>query len=182
MAPEQARGRTVDKRADIWAFGVVAWQMLTGRPLFAGETVTDTLAAVLTREIDWSLLPGSTPPTRGPAAALSRRRSEEAPARHRRRQARRSALATPSAIGRRRQPRGAGGCGDWRFGGTRRRCRDRAGSVPAWRQDPRRGKCGSRSQRTTRASRRSRPTGRWQSWRRAVRCGCATSPACRCES
>jgi hypothetical protein len=62
MAPEQARGRTVDKRADIWAFGVVVWEMLTGRPLFAGETVTDTLAALLTREIDWSQLPGSTPP------------------------------------------------------------------------------------------------------------------------
>ncbi|HVH27817.1 MAG TPA: protein kinase [Vicinamibacterales bacterium] len=62
MAPEQARGRTVDKRADIWAFGVVLWEMLTGRPLFHGETLTDTLAAVLTRDIDWSLLPGSTPP------------------------------------------------------------------------------------------------------------------------
>ena len=62
MAPEQARGRTVDKRADIWAFGVVLWEMLTGRPLFGGETLTDTLAAVLTREIDWSQLPGSTPP------------------------------------------------------------------------------------------------------------------------
>ena len=62
MAPEQARGRTVDKRADIWAFGVVLWEMLTGRPLFRGETLTDTLAAVLTREIDWSQLPRSTPP------------------------------------------------------------------------------------------------------------------------
>ena len=62
MAPEQARGLTVDKRADIWAFGVVVWEMLTGRPLFHGETMTDTLAAVLTREIDWSLLPASTPP------------------------------------------------------------------------------------------------------------------------
>jgi eukaryotic-like serine/threonine-protein kinase len=62
MAPEQARGRDVDKRADIWAFGVVLWEMLTGRPLFDGETLTDTLAAVLTREIDWSLLPRSTPP------------------------------------------------------------------------------------------------------------------------
>ena len=62
MAPEQARGRTLDKRVDIWAFGVVLWEMLTGRPLFRGETLTDTLAAVLTREIDWSQLPGSTPP------------------------------------------------------------------------------------------------------------------------
>ena len=62
MAPEQARGQTMDKRADIWAFGVVLWEMLTGRRLFDGATLTDTLAAVLTREIDWSLLPASTPP------------------------------------------------------------------------------------------------------------------------
>ena len=62
MAPEQARGQTTDKRADIWAFGVVLWEMLTGRQLFDGATLTDTLAAVLTREIDWSRLPASTPP------------------------------------------------------------------------------------------------------------------------
>jgi Tol biopolymer transport system component len=62
MAPEQARGRPVDKRADIWAFGVVVWEMLTGRPLFLGETLSDTLAAVLTREVTWSALPPSTPP------------------------------------------------------------------------------------------------------------------------
>ena len=48
MSPEQARGRTVDRRADIWAFGVVLWEMLTGHKLFEGETVTDVLAAVLT--------------------------------------------------------------------------------------------------------------------------------------
>jgi serine/threonine-protein kinase len=47
MAPEQARGRTVDKRADIWAFGVVLYEMLTGRKLFEGETISDTLVAVL---------------------------------------------------------------------------------------------------------------------------------------
>ena len=62
MAPEQARGKAVDKRADIWAFGVVLWEMLAGRPLFQGETISDTLAAVLTREVDWSRLPQSTPP------------------------------------------------------------------------------------------------------------------------
>ncbi len=62
MAPEQARGRPVDKRADIWAFGVVVWEMLTGRPLFLGETLSDTLAAVLTREVVWTELPRSTPP------------------------------------------------------------------------------------------------------------------------
>ncbi len=61
MAPEQARGGTVDKRADIWAFGVVLFEMLSGRSLFAGETVSDTLAGVLKNEIDYSALPPSTP-------------------------------------------------------------------------------------------------------------------------
>ncbi len=62
MSPEQARGGTVDKRADIWAFGVVLFEMLTGKRLFTGETVSDTLAAVLRQEIDWRALPASTPP------------------------------------------------------------------------------------------------------------------------
>ena len=61
MSPEQARGKTVDKRADIWAFGVILWEMLTGRRLFAGETVSDTLAAVLRADLDWKELP-SLPP------------------------------------------------------------------------------------------------------------------------
>src|SRR3954470_6433332 len=57
MAPEQARGKPVDRRADIWAFGLVLYEMLTGKQLFgAGDTVTDTLAAVLTQEPDWSAL------------------------------------------------------------------------------------------------------------------------------
>jgi serine/threonine-protein kinase len=57
MSPEQARGKVVDKRADIWAFGVVLFEMLTGQPLFAGETVSDTLAQVLTKEPDWAQVP-----------------------------------------------------------------------------------------------------------------------------
>ena len=57
MAPEQARGRSVDKRADIWAFGVVLWEMLTGRRLFEGETVSDVLASVLRDEPDLAALP-----------------------------------------------------------------------------------------------------------------------------
>ncbi len=57
MSPEQARGKQVDKRADIWAFGVVLYEMLTGEQLFAGETVSDTLAAVLRHEPDWSKVP-----------------------------------------------------------------------------------------------------------------------------
>ncbi len=62
MAPEQARGGAVDKRADIWAFGVVVYEMLTGRSLFAAETVSDTLAGVLKTEIDLARLPTATPP------------------------------------------------------------------------------------------------------------------------
>ena len=57
MSPEQARGKPLDKRADIWAFGVLLWEMLTGRQLFTGETVSDVLAGVLTREPDWTDLP-----------------------------------------------------------------------------------------------------------------------------
>jgi Tol biopolymer transport system component len=58
MSPEQARGKTVDKRADIWAFGVVLYEMLTARRLFEGETISDTLAGVLTKEPDWRGVPG----------------------------------------------------------------------------------------------------------------------------
>ena len=57
MAPEQAKGKTVDKRADIWAFGVVLHEMLSGKALFTSETVSDTLAAVLTKEPDWKQSP-----------------------------------------------------------------------------------------------------------------------------
>ena len=62
MAPEQARGKPLDRRADIWAFGVVLHEMLTGRRLFAGEETSDVLAAVLRQEVDWSGLPADTPP------------------------------------------------------------------------------------------------------------------------
>ncbi len=63
MAPEQARGKAVDKRADIWAFGAVLYEMLAGRKAFEGETVSDTLAAVLRADIDWAALPQDTPPS-----------------------------------------------------------------------------------------------------------------------
>ena len=61
MSPEQARGREADKRADVWAFGVVFFEMLTGARLFQGETISDTLAAVLRQDIPWSTLPPGTP-------------------------------------------------------------------------------------------------------------------------
>jgi len=57
MSPEQAAGKPVDRRADIWAFGVVLWEMLTGERLFVGETVSHTLAAVLKDEPDWNRVP-----------------------------------------------------------------------------------------------------------------------------
>jgi len=61
MSPEQTRGRPVDKRTDIWAFGCVLFEMLTGRSAFAGETVSDSIATILGREPDWAALPASTP-------------------------------------------------------------------------------------------------------------------------
>jgi Tol biopolymer transport system component len=61
MSPEQARGKPVDRRADVWSFGVLLWEMLTGHALFAGDTVTDVIAAVVTREPDLDALPKATP-------------------------------------------------------------------------------------------------------------------------
>jgi eukaryotic-like serine/threonine-protein kinase len=61
MSPEQARGKRADRRSDIWAFGVVVYEMLTGRLAFDGETVTDVLAAIVTKEPDWAALPPSIP-------------------------------------------------------------------------------------------------------------------------
>jgi serine/threonine protein kinase len=61
MSPEQAKGKSVDRRTDIWAFGCVLFEMLTGKHTFEGETVTDTLAAVIRAEPEWALLPSNTP-------------------------------------------------------------------------------------------------------------------------
>jgi len=63
MSPEQARGRAVDRRADIWAFGVVVFEMLAGQRLFAGETISDTLASVLKTDPNWHKLPAAVPPS-----------------------------------------------------------------------------------------------------------------------
>jgi Tol biopolymer transport system component len=62
MSPEQARGQAVDKRTDIWAFGCVLFEMLAGKMAFSGETTSDTIAAILERQPDWSALPATTPP------------------------------------------------------------------------------------------------------------------------
>ena len=78
MAPEQAKGRTVDKRADIWAFGVVLFESLTGRRAFGGETAADVLAAIVTRDPDWTKLPAATPDS---VRRLLRRCLEHDPAR-----------------------------------------------------------------------------------------------------
>ena len=70
MAPEQARGQMVDRRADIWAFGVVLFEMLTGKQAFGGDTVSDVLASVLKHDLNWDALPKDVPP---PVMALLRR-------------------------------------------------------------------------------------------------------------
>jgi Tol biopolymer transport system component len=78
MAPEQARGKAVDQRADIWAFGAVLFEMVTGQRAFAGTEVTDVLAAILKTDPDWSLLPADVPPS---IRRLLRRCLEKDPAR-----------------------------------------------------------------------------------------------------
>jgi eukaryotic-like serine/threonine-protein kinase len=62
MSPEQAKGKPVDRRSDIWSYGVVLFEMLTGRQMYAGETATDVMAAVVRAEPDWSMLPKNLPP------------------------------------------------------------------------------------------------------------------------
>ena len=69
MSPEQARGKTVDKRADIWAFGCVLYEMLTGRRAFLGEDTTEILASVVKTEPDWQALPADTPGSDATTAA-----------------------------------------------------------------------------------------------------------------
>ncbi len=84
MSPEQARGLAVDKRTDIWAFGCVLYEMLTGRVTFAGDTASDSIAKILNCEPDWSALPTTTPASiRRLLRALPHQGPKEAPERYR---------------------------------------------------------------------------------------------------
>ena len=86
MSPEQAKGKPADKRSDIWAFGCVLYEMLTGKRAFDGEDLTDVVAAVVRGEPDWAALPADVPGARSHAAErLSRKGSQSASRRHRRR-------------------------------------------------------------------------------------------------
>ena len=78
MSPEQASGQTADKRSDVWSFGVVLHEMLTGQRLFTGETISRGLAKALERELNLSTLPASTP---APIKRLLGRRLERKPKR-----------------------------------------------------------------------------------------------------
>jgi serine/threonine protein kinase len=78
MSPEQARGKSVDARADIWAFGAVLFEMLTATRAFAGDDVSETIASILRDEPDWSRLPAGLPPA---ARAFLKRSLQKDPAR-----------------------------------------------------------------------------------------------------
>ena len=111
MSPEQARGKPVDRRTDLWSFGCVLFEMLSGRRTFAGETFSDVIAAILGREPEWSALPADTPP----AVARVLRRCLEKDAQRRMRDAGDARLELEDAMSRTGRetpgPRGETGAG-----------------------------------------------------------------------
>ena len=74
MSPEQARGRPVDKRTDVWAFGAVLYEMLTGARAFEGDDITEVIAAVVKTTPNWTALPADVPPTSSPSSSDASRR------------------------------------------------------------------------------------------------------------
>ena len=141
MSPEQAAGKPADKRADIWSFGVVLWEMLTGQRLFGdGESTSHVLADVLRAPIDFEKISGRAAPRA--AAALSRSQRQNAPARHRRsarppqpadrtgRRGARCPRAAPKHCRALRAAAAAGTCNRPRgLGAVARRARTRAGAA-----------------------------------------------------
>ena len=85
MSPEQARGRAVDKRTDMWAFGAVLFEMLAGKRAFEGEDVTETMASVVKASLTGRCCPSTSRPTSAAHAAMPRKGSQCAYWRHRRR-------------------------------------------------------------------------------------------------
>ncbi len=130
MAPEQARGLKVDRRADIWAFGVVLYEMLSGDRLFRAETAIDVLTSVLTREIDWSALPAATPP----AIRRLLRRCLERDARNRLHDIADARLVIEDVLAGRDDAEGARPTGDDSAAPTRRLTPPSPRAAPAWRR------------------------------------------------
>jgi serine/threonine protein kinase len=119
MSPEQARGKAVDRRSDVWAFGCVLYEMLTGRHAFDGDEVTDVIARIIEREVDFKALPLSTPPSIHRLMRLTRALTSTRPSAARQ--------STPSQQPHRRTPSRRG---DARFRGQWRRRRYLSRSPP----------------------------------------------------
>ena len=134
MAPEQARGKAVDKRADIWAFGCVLYEMLTGTRAFAGDDVSEVLASVLAREPDWARLPADLSPALGTyiRRCLHKNPKQRIADAQDVRLALEGAFETASSAARR-----TGGCACV-AARRARRCRGRCSRAPSWRRS-----CGS---------------------------------------
>ena len=115
MSPEQARGKNVDRRTDIWSFGCVLFECLCGKPVFEGETISDLVARILEREPEWNALPARTPARlRDLLKRCMVKDPEAAPARHRRRATRAGSVDRARNLGGAR-------CGRWIESGAKAR-------------------------------------------------------------